>query len=107
MFEEWVGGDLSISSAVDFPQAEIPSRVVTIRPHPVIERSTVAISGDRSEASPLAFSLYDVRGRLIHTHEIHDPRGFTFERAGMQAGVYFYRLVASGTPMASGRLVIE
>jgi len=107
VFEEWTGGDLPASVSVGPPKGGAPPPHVTIQPHPVVGRSTVAISGDLPGVGGVTFSLYDASGRLIHTREVRDPGGFTFEGTGMPAGVYFYRLSASRRPLAHGRLVIE
>jgi fimbrial isopeptide formation D2 family protein len=90
---------LSISSAKSYSGIS-----VNAFPNPFNELVNVEVTGLNQKFD---FELYDVTGRMQqHLISIQNPQ-FQIQRNGLAAGIYTYRIVADGKPVAYGKLVIE
>ena len=76
-----------------------------IFPMPVREQATIELTGWEG-AQEVQFELLDVTGRLALLARGAAPK-LIFERNGLPAGLYAYRLRVAGSVVQAGRIVMQ
>jgi hypothetical protein len=97
----------SIAQWVDITGIKELTNPVSIRvfPNPFSNTATIELNA----AIPLAeqqFELYDVTGRMVQSALVQGS-SFELRREDLQAGMYFFRLLANGKFVASGKLIVQ
>ena len=73
-------------------------------PNPFNDVTNIVVSGINQK---FGVELYDVTGRFMQSISAVNNNQFPIHRDGMAAGIYFYRIIASGSEVARGKLVVE
>ena len=85
--------------------AETESKVsVKAFPNPFSDISTIAVTGLNEK---LDFELYDVTGRLQQSISNVESNHVTVHKGELSNGIYLYRIIVAGKPVANGKLVVE
>ncbi|MGI9158315.1 MAG: DUF7619 domain-containing protein, partial [Saprospiraceae bacterium] len=87
---------------VDTKDILIPGATVKVYPNPFLESAQFEISG--IQASSYRLEVYDIQGRL-HFNQFFAHPTFRLFRHQIPSGAHFYRLVADGKPVASGKII--
>jgi len=82
-----------------------PGRNVSVYPNPVLAKATISISGTTNEK--FSFSVYDLVGNLVRTYENLSAGSFTFDREGLQNGVYIYEVRGNDNSVKNGKIVLN
>jgi uncharacterized repeat protein (TIGR01451 family) len=77
-----------------------------LKTYPNPFRESVVFDIQNVEARQFLLELYDIQGRLVATSFFNQPV-YRLQRNQIPAGLIFYRLVADGKPVATGKLVAE
>lgn len=81
------------------------TRTARIYPLPVGQQATVELSG-WDNVQEVQLELLDATGRLVLQANEQAPL-FTFQRNGLPAGLYAYRLIVDGAVVQAGRVVLQ
>lgn len=104
-FTEMVVDQLEFVLDVSAQQETQRTQAARIYPMPVGQQATVELSGwDNVQAVQL--ELLDATGRLVLQANEQAPL-FTFQRNGLPAGLYAYRLIVDGVVVQAGRVVLR
>ncbi len=87
---------------VDTKDILIPGATVKVYPNPFLESAQFEITG--IQASSYRLEVYDIQGRLQFNQFFVHPT-FRLFRHQIPSGAHFYRLVADGKPVASGKII--
>ena len=77
---------------------------ILVYPNPFMDKATFElenVNGNRFD-----FSLFDAAGRLVSTAEFRGNK-FQFDRSGLPAGVYFFRIIESNDTIYTGKIVLQ
>lgn len=80
-----------------------------IYPNPITQSSRIYLSGTRPGQN-LKLTVFDLLGNEVRTLPLQGlslSASFPFPSAGLQSGVYFYRLTESGQSLCSGKIVLD
>lgn len=80
-------------------------RQVSVYPNPVVSKATVSISGTTSEK--FDFVVYNMIGSAVREYTNLSAGSFTFDRAGLENGVYFYEVRSNDNSVKSGKIVLN
>ena len=75
---------------------------INVFPKPFHQQARVQVSG--AEFLQINFELYDITGTLLYQQLRYD-NDFDIQVADLTAGVYFYRIIADGQLLNSGKLM--
>lgn len=78
---------------------------VQVYPNPFTERTRIAINTMENMANA-TFTLVDITGRVVKEMPAN-TREITLDRAGLNAGLYFYSVYNNGACLAKGKLSIQ
>ncbi len=78
---------------------------LNVYPNPVSEESKLTFTNKTSEE--YTFTLYDITGKEVKKIENITNGEITFNRAGLENGMYFYKLQNSFGASANGKLIIK
>jgi len=96
------------SNYIAFPAAvfEVADNPISIRvfPNPFDNVANVVVEGI---ADKYDFELNDMTGRVVSRITSITTNTFQFNRQGLAAGVYIYRISSDNKPVGYGKLVIE
>ncbi len=81
-----------------------PGANLRVFPNPFNESATFDLSG--IVAHQYGLEVYDTQGRLIKQQFYTTPM-FELYRSQIPSGVFFYRIVADGRPVAAGKLIAQ
>ncbi|MGL5889117.1 MAG: T9SS type A sorting domain-containing protein [Bacteroidia bacterium] len=82
----------------------LPNNSVTASPNPMNEQTVITITGVIEPGTQL--ELLSVQGKLIRAVNV-TANIVAFEREGLEAGVYLYRIVSNNVPSAAGKLIVQ
>ena len=77
---------------------------VKAHPNPFTQFVTFDVEG--LEVKNGTFKLYDAMGRLLRLQNINNNT-FTFQKKGLQAGVYFFTIEENGQLISNGKLIAQ
>lgn len=80
-------------------------RNVSVYPNPVSSKATISISGTTNEQ--FSFVVYDMVGNLVRSYENLAAGSFTFDREGLQNGVYLYEVRGNDNSVKNGKIVLN
>jgi hypothetical protein len=80
-------------------------RQVSVYPNPVVSKATVSISGTTAEK--FSFIVYNMLGNVVREYTDLSAGSFTFERAGLENGVYLYEVRSSDNSVKNGKIVLN
>ena len=95
-----VGSDFVI---VSIEEVELPEVQLEVYPNPFREQATIKV-GD-IHAQQLSLELYDQYGRLVDVQSSAYQSEWTIYRKALLNGTYFFRLLADGEMLATGKLL--
>jgi hypothetical protein len=84
-------------------EVHVAGATVKVFPNPFVSSTTFAVSGVRATDYQLA--IYDLQGRLLF-NQTHTDSTFQLSGQHLPGGTHFYRLMADGRPVASGKLIV-
>jgi hypothetical protein len=81
--------------------------VLTVFPNPFSTSTQVQInSGLVHSGLDLFFVMYDVNGKVIRNEKVSSST-IVIDRENLSSGIYFYRLMFNGNPVADGKLIAQ
>lgn len=80
-------------------------RQVSVYPNPVVSKATVSISGTTTEK--FDFVVYNMIGSAVREYTNLSAGSFTFDRVGLENGVYFYEVRTNDNTVKSGKIVLN
>jgi uncharacterized repeat protein (TIGR01451 family) len=75
-------------------------------PNPTAEHALLELLDAPNEAMPHTFQLFDATGRQLRQANFNGNR-YEFERDGLNAGFYFFRVTQNAQIIGTGRIVIQ
>ncbi|MCC6412239.1 MAG: T9SS type A sorting domain-containing protein [Saprospiraceae bacterium] len=93
-----------VSVSTDAPNAA-PGVGLQVFPNPFVDQAQFVLEGLEGSVQP-RISVYNTAGLLVR-QEQHNQSTFTFRRAGLETGMYFYRVEDQfGKVLAGGRIMV-
>ncbi len=77
---------------------------IKIYPNPFAEIANIEVEGENLET--LDFELFDLLGQKIRS-ESFDQNHLVFQRNGLQAGIYLFRINQNGKSIKVGKMIIQ
>lgn len=99
-----IGQDFVVFSGIE--DILVPQVKVTVYPNPFELYTTVQIESETNYQT-ITLEVFDAMGRLIVKKQNQNKQQIILERQDMLQGVYFYRLVADGLLLNSGKLLVR
>lgn len=96
---------LAVGSIVTGVNEIADGRQVSVYPNPVVSKSTVSISGTTNEK--FSFVVYNTIGSVVREYTNLAAGSFTFDRAGLENGVYFYEVRSNDNSVKAGKIVLN
>lgn len=90
---------MSATHEVFLPQVE-----VLFYPNPFVETATIDVKGMKT--NQLLLRLYTSTGQLVR-EELMRAAPYTFQREGLQSGLYFFELMADGVLVSNGKMKVR
>ena len=81
------------------------SRNVSVYPNPISTKATVSISGTMDEK--FTFIVYDMIGNKVREYNNLSAGSFSFDRTGIQNGVYLFEVRGNDNSVKSGKMVLN
>lgn len=83
-----------------------PEWEVRVAPNPMSNGATISLQGGDFTGQDLELQLLDVTGRVLRSQRSQNSE-FWLDRAGLAAGIYFFRITNRGEQLATGKLVVQ
>ena len=77
----------------------------TIFPNPVVDRATITFKNPLHKFHTL--EIYNANGQLIRSVSKNRSEQFQFEKQGLNAGLYFFRITNEENESSCGKIIIE
>lgn len=84
----------------------VPQVKVKVYPNPFEQYTTLEIESETNYQN-ITLEVFDAMGRIIVKKQNQNNQQIILERQSMSQGVYFYRLVADGLLLNSGKLIVR
>jgi hypothetical protein len=81
------------------------NRNVSVFPNPIATKATVSISGTLNEK--FTFVVFDMIGNKVREYNNLSAGSFTFDREGLQNGVYIYEVRGNDNSVKNGKIVLN
>ncbi|MFN5323817.1 MAG: T9SS type A sorting domain-containing protein [Bacteroidota bacterium] len=78
---------------------------ISVFPNPISNKATVSISGTTSER--FEFVVFDMIGNVVRSYDDLGAGSFSFDRSGLQNGVYFYEVRGTDNSIRTGKMVLN
>jgi hypothetical protein len=97
-----IGDNFYTIDIVGTEDVQMENVFINVFPNPFHQQARVQVSG--AEFLQINFELYDITGKLLYQQLSYD-NDFDIQVADLTAGVYFYRIIADGQLLNSGKLM--
>jgi hypothetical protein len=107
-FNEAVVTNTTVNTIVDVTtgiETSSTNNIIKVYPNPFSESTTFVISSDKLSET-YSFELTDVLGKKVRNIKTNEKQ-FSVSRAGLENGIYFYKIYTAGSTVGIGKLVIE
>ena len=99
-----IGQDFIVFSGIE--EVLVPQVKVKVYPNPFEQYTTLQIESETNYQN-ITLEVFDAMGRIIVKKQNQNNQQIILERQDMLQGVYFYRLVADGLLLNSGKLIVR
>lgn len=99
-----IGDDFIEVIVVSTQHPKIKDVAVSVFPNPTTTTATFSIENHNGNNYQL--SIYDLKGRLIHTKQSNDPQ-ITIHKADLGVGFYFYELTSPDGLKSTGKIIMK
>jgi uncharacterized repeat protein (TIGR01451 family) len=99
-----IGKQFIVSGIVN-PTSKLPMRIRNY-PNPTADRALLEILDGNEDNATRNFQLLDVTGRVLRQANFNGNR-YEFERDGLNAGFYLFRVTQQGQMLGTGSIVIQ
>ncbi|MCW3084879.1 MAG: hypothetical protein JWP12_2245 [Bacteroidetes bacterium] len=82
------------------------NNAVKVFPNPFNDNTTFVIRSDKMNET-YSFEMTDVLGKTVQSIKGISGKQFTVSRNGLQSGIYFYKIIAAGKNIGTGKLIIQ